>query len=194
MDTFSIIEGSKYRAEKAKQQEDKQVMTANAFQSLFDSINKLNSSFVASQSAASQKSVSSKSEVLDVLYKILNELEVIEDVLAKQVPIGKIINIPNGLSLTAGDTYVDFIKGLVNYPDNTKLSIPTFGLPLFSISTENEGADNCILTINSDESWGRRTVDSGETYELDMKKAVIKELKLSVATGETCTIQISGVV
>lgn len=129
-----------------------------------------------------------------LLYKIANRLEKIEKVLSEQLPLGKVLNIPDGLSLTAGDTYVDFIKGLVSYPDGTKRNIPTFKTALFSISIENEGADDCIVTINPVETWGKRTVNSGETFELDMKKAVIREVKLSVAAGESCTVQISGVV
>ena len=196
MNLVGLIEGSRYRAEKAKQQEKQQVVTNNAFQELLNAINKLSLSFMMSQKSAvtPQKSTSDKSEVLDVLYEILKELKVIDNTLSRQVPIGKFINIPNGLSLTAGDTYVDFIKGLVNYPDNSKVTIPTYRLPLFSISIENEGADDCVISINPDESWGKRTLDSDETYELDMKKAVIIGLKITVATGDTCTIQISGVV
>ena len=116
------------------------------------------------------------------------------EILSKQLPLGKVLNIPDGLSLTAGDTYVDFIKGLVTYPDGTKRDIPTFKTALFSISIENEGADDCIATINPVETWGKRTVNSGETFELDMKNAVIREVKLSVAAGASCTVQISGVV
>ena len=134
--------------------------------------------------------------VLEVglLYKMFKKLESIEETLKTQVPMGKIVNIPDGISLTAGDTYVDFIKGLVVYPNNTKKSIPTFRTKLFSISIENEGADDCIITINPDETWGKRIINSGETYELDMKKAVIMGLKLSVAAEKSCTVQISGVV
>lgn len=129
-----------------------------------------------------------------LLYKIANRLEKIEKTLSQQLPIGRVLNIPDGLPLTAGDTYVDFIKGLVSYPDGTKKEFPTPRAALFSISIENEGDDDCVVTINPVEMWGKRTVNSGETFELDMKKAVIREVRLSVATGESCTVQVSGVV
>lgn len=134
-------------------------------------------------------------EVVNValLYKIANRLEKIETLLSDQVPLGKILNIPNGLLIT-GDTLIYFLRGLVIYPDTTTRDIPSYRRPLFAVSVENEGPDDCSIVINPDETWGKRTINSGETYELDMKKAVIKEIKLSVAAGGSCTVQISGVV
>jgi hypothetical protein len=134
-------------------------------------------------------------EVVNValLYKIANRLEKIETLLSDQVPLGKILNIPNGLLIT-GDTLIYFLRGLVIYPDTTTRDIPSYRRALFDISVENEGPDDCSIVINPDETWGKRTINSGETYELDMKKAAIKEIKLSVAAGGSCTVQISGVV
>lgn len=129
-----------------------------------------------------------------LLYKIANRLEKIEKVLSAQLPLGIALNIPDGLSLTAGDTYVDFIKGLVSFSDGTKRDIPTFRVALFSISIENQGAAACIVVINHADTWGKKTLDSGDIYNLDMKKAAIEDLKLTVAAGGACTVQIAGVI
>ena len=125
----------------------------------------------------------------DISRKLSNLLTILSD----QLPLGEVLNIPNGLSIT-GDTYIYFDRGLVIYPDHTSRDIPSYRRALFSISIENEGPDDCTVIINPEKTWGKRTINSGETYELDMKKAVIKEIKLSVAAGETCTVQFSGVV
>lgn len=134
--------------------------------------------------------------VLEVglLYKMLKKLESIEEVLSIQVPIGKTLNIPDGISLTAGDTYIDLVKGIIIKPDFTKKTIPSYNRKLHSMSIENQGADSVVVTVNPDDSWDKKTLDSGDTYNLDMKKAVIENLKLTVLPGEMCTVQLSGVI
>lgn len=140
----------------------------------------------------SEKDNTSKNDVYQ--YMILATLEKIYDVLSKQIPIGKVINIPDGISLTAGDTYVDLVNGIIVKPDHTKRTIPVYHKALFSISIENEGDSDCVVAINPEENWGKRNINNGETYELDMKAAVIKMLKLTVGIGGSCTVQITGVV
>ena len=132
--------------------------------------------------------------VLEVglLYQMLKKLDKIEEILRIQVPLGKVLNIPDGISLTAGDTYVDLVKGIVVYPNSTKRNIPSYNKELMSISIENQGASSVVMTINPDESWDKRTLDTTDVYNLDMKKAVIKNLKFT--TTGTCTVQISGVI
>lgn len=131
--------------------------------------------------------------IATTLDDISRKLSNLQTILSDQVPLGKILNIPNGLLIT-GDTLIYFLRGLVIYPDTTTRDIPSYRRPLFDISVENEGPDDCSIVINPDETWGKRTINSGETYELDMKKAAIKEIKLSVTAGASCTVQISGVV
>lgn len=128
-----------------------------------------------------------------LMYKIVKRLGNIEKILSDQVPLGKIYNIPNGIVVT-GDTYVYFVYGSIVLSNGTKTSIPTFGRPLFAIAIENEGLNDCKIVINPDEAWGSRTINKGETFNVDLKRSVIKEVKLSVTPGESCTIQISGVV
>ncbi|MBU4373908.1 MAG: hypothetical protein KJ714_05600 [Euryarchaeota archaeon] len=125
----------------------------------------------------------------DISHKLSN----LQTILSEQIPLGKVLNIPDGILIT-GDTYVYFLKGRVILPGGTTRDIPSYRRALFSISIENEGPDDCTVVINPDETWGKRTVNSGETFELDMKKAAIREVKLSVAAGASCTVQISGVV
>ena len=133
-------------------------------------------------------------EVLNtaLMYKIVKRLENIQKILSDQIPLGIIYNIPDGISLTAGDTYVDLIKGIVVHPDSTKTTIPSYNKKLHSISIENQGASSVVVTINPDHSWGRRTLDNTDIYNLDMKKAIIEKLKFT--TDGTCTVQISGVI
>lgn len=128
-----------------------------------------------------------------LLFKMSKRLESIEKVLLSQVPLGKLLSIPGGVAVT-GDTYIYLVKGLIIYPNNSNKSIPTYRRPYFSISIENEGVNDCTVTVNPEETWGKRTLNSGETLELDMKKAAIRELEFNVNTGESCTVQISGVV
>lgn len=124
---------------------------------------------------------------------ISRKLSSIQTILSEQTPLGKILNIPNGISIT-GDTMVYFLRGLVIYPDFSTKDIPSYRKALFSISVENEGPDDVIIVVNPEETWGKRTINNGETFELDIKKAAIKEAKFSVSTGQSCTVQISGVV
>lgn len=128
-----------------------------------------------------------------LMYKIVKKLSNIEKLLSEQIPLGQIYSIPNGVVIT-GDTYINFVTGIIIYPDNSKKSTPSFRRKLFSISIENEGTNNCTIIINPENTWGKRTINSGETFELDMKKAVLEEVKLSVTPTESCTVQISGVV
>ncbi len=134
-------------------------------------------------------------EVLNtaLMYKIVKRLGNIEKILSDQIPLGKIYTIPNGVIIT-GDTYINLVSGIITYPDNSHKNTPSFGKGLFSISIANEGLSICTVVINPDETWGKRTLDVAETMNIDLKRPNITQLKISVATGSSCTVQISGVV
>lgn len=146
--------------------------------------------FMKSTAGATSTAKNSESQNSDPLLDVLVS---IRDILREQVPLGKVLNVPDGILIT-GDTYIYFLRGMVILPGGTTKDIPSYRRGLFSISVENEGPKDCTIMINPEQTWGKRTINKGETFELDMKKAVIIEAQFSVLPGESCTVQISGVV
>lgn len=130
-----------------------------------------------------------------LLFKMVKKLESIEQIISNQVPVGVNYTIPDGVSVTE-DIYIDFTRGIISSSAGNPVDIPTYrNRALFAISIENEGPNDCFAVINYDltNPRFRRTINKGEVYEVNMGRAVIKTLKLSVNKGES-SVQISGVI
>ena len=140
-------------------------------------------------STAKNRDTQNSDPLLDVLVSIRN-------ILSEQVPLGVNYTIPGGVSVTE-DIYIDFTRGIISSSAGNPVDIPTYrNRALFAISIENEGPNDCFVVINYEQTNPRfiRTINKGEVYEVNMGRAVIKMLKLSVNVGQSCTVQISGVI
>jgi hypothetical protein len=65
--------------------------------------------------------------------------------------------------------------------------------PWFSLSLINDGDHSVFVIVNVDKSFDEHEVMSGETYNIDTKRGLIKDILIWCRDGETSTIRLVGV-
>ena len=65
--------------------------------------------------------------------------------------------------------------------------------PWFSMSLINDGPDSVLVIVNTAKSFDEHEVLAGETYNINMLRALIKDVRLWCRAGETATVRLVGV-
>ena len=63
----------------------------------------------------------------------------------------------------------------------------------FSVKITNDGPDNCKVIINTEKSSSPREINVDETYGVEFKTAIIRDLYFYCESGETASVRITGV-
>jgi hypothetical protein len=65
--------------------------------------------------------------------------------------------------------------------------------PWFSISIINDGPSDVFCIVNTEKSFDEHRIASGETYNIDMKRAKVTDALMWCAKGHASAVRIVGV-
>jgi hypothetical protein len=64
--------------------------------------------------------------------------------------------------------------------------------PWFSVNVVNDGPDDVYVMVNTEKSFDWHRVPKGESYRVDMKRGIIKDLLLKCEAGKTASVRLVG--
>jgi hypothetical protein len=64
--------------------------------------------------------------------------------------------------------------------------------PWFSVNVVNDGPDDVYVLVNTEKSFDWHRVPKGESYRVDMKRGIIKDLLLKCEAGKTASVRLVG--
>jgi hypothetical protein len=64
--------------------------------------------------------------------------------------------------------------------------------PWFSVNVVNDGPDDVYVMVNTEKSFDWHRVPQGESYRVDMKRGIIKDLLLKCEAGKTASVRLVG--
>jgi hypothetical protein len=64
--------------------------------------------------------------------------------------------------------------------------------PWFDVNVINDGPDDVYVMVNSEKSFEWHRVPKNETYKVDMKRGIIKDVLLKCEPGKTASVRVVG--
>jgi len=64
--------------------------------------------------------------------------------------------------------------------------------PWFSVSIVNDGPNDVYAIVNTEKSFDWHRIPVGETYKVDMKRPIIKDILLKCEPGEKASVRVVG--
>jgi hypothetical protein len=64
--------------------------------------------------------------------------------------------------------------------------------PWFSVNVVNDGPNDVYVMVNTEKSFDWHRVPKGESYRVDMKRGIIKDLLLKCEAGKTASVRVVG--
>lgn len=117
--------------------------------------------------------------------------------LAPPIDAVTLMNIEGILQKTLNNQEAMMPEGLlepiepISVGDQEVSAKPVHG-PWFSVVIANDGPDDVLATVNSETNAGRHRVVAHESYTVDMKRAIIKDVVMKCEPGKSASVRLVG--